>query len=164
MPLAQLPLFPALLAAVRALLSTPLGALSDRVPRKAVIVAGWSLYALVYAGFALASAPWHAWLLIALYGVHYSLLEGAERAFVAELAPADARGRAFGAYHFVTAIVALPASLLFGTVMDRAGAPTAFSMGAGLAALGTVALVATVRPPPRPPAAPPALGEAAPAV
>lgn len=147
-PLAQLPLFPALLAAVRALLSTPLGALSDRVPRKAVIVAGWSLYALVYAGFALASAPWHAWLLIALYGVHYSLLEGAERAFVAELAPPDARGRAFGAYHFVTAMVALPASLLFGTVMDRAGAPTAFSMGAGLAALGTVALITTVRPPP----------------
>ncbi len=148
-PLAHLPLFPALLAAVRALLSSPLGALSDRVSRKAVIVAGWMLYALVYAGFAIASEPWHAWALIAIYGVHYSLIEGAERAFIADLAPAHQRGRAFGSYHFVTAMVALPASLLFGTVMDRAGAPTAFFVGAGLATAGTLALLFAVRPPPR---------------
>ncbi len=140
-PIAALPLFPALLSVVRVVLTAPLGALSDRLSRRALIAAGWAVYAAVYAGFAVASAPWHAWALIALYGVHYSLVEGAERAWVAELSPPAERGRAYGAWSFVTAIVALPASLLFGVVRDRHGSETAFLIGAGFAAAGLAILL-----------------------
>lgn len=153
-PHAQLPLFALALSLVQALLTTQLGALSDRVSRKGMILAGWAIYAAVYAGFAYASAPWHAWALIAVYGVHYALVEGAERAFVAEIVPARVRGRAFGSYHFVTAIVALPASLLFGWLHDALGAPAAFLAGAGWAGAGWLVLALWVRPPAaEPPAA-----------
>jgi len=148
-PIGWLPLFPALLSVVRAALTTPLGALSDRVARKSMIVAGWIVYALVYAGFAFATQAWHAWTLIAVYGVHYALVEGAERAFVADLAPAEQRGRAFGSWHFVTAIVALPASWLFGALMTRNGSTTAFLTGSACAAAGVVALLFLVHPPRR---------------
>lgn len=144
-PLMHLPLFPAVLSIVRVVLTTPLGALSDRVSRRTMIAAGWILYVLVYVGFALANEPWHAWALIAIYGVHYSLVEGAERAFVTDLAPAAERGRAFGSYHFVTAMVALPASAVFGWVMHVHGSPAAFFLGATLAAGGVLALLAGVR-------------------
>lgn len=147
-PLSTLPLFPAVLSIVRVLLTAPLGALSDRVPRRGMIAAGWSLYALVYAGFAVATTAWQAWALIALYGVHYSLVEGAERAYVAELAPPAERGRAYGSWSFVTAIVALPASLLFGFVRDRHGSAPAFLIGAGFAALGLGLLLLRQRVPP----------------
>jgi MFS family permease len=144
-PVAALPLFPALLSIVRVGLTTPFGALSDRMPRRAMIAAGWTLYALVYAGFAVAGTAWHAWALIALYGVHYSLVEGAERAYVAELAPPGERGRAFGAWSFVTAIVALPASLWFGFVLVERGAATAFSTGAAFAGAGLAVLLLSGR-------------------
>ncbi|MBM4013739.1 MAG: MFS transporter [Planctomycetes bacterium] len=140
-PIAALPLFPALLSIVRVVLTTPFGALSDRLSHRALIAAGWTLYATVYAGFAFASEAWHAFALIALYGVHYSLVEGAERAWVAELAPPAERGRAYGSWSFVTAIVALPASLLFGVVRDRHGAEAAFLIGAGFATAGLAVLL-----------------------
>ncbi len=144
-PLSQLPLLVAALHAVKSALGTPLGALSDRVPRRRMILAGWIVYALVYSGFALATSASHAWALFVIYGLYYALVEGAERAFVAELAPDHERGRAFGSYHFVTAIAALPASWTFGWLMKSRGSPTAFATGAGFAAAGAVLLAALVR-------------------
>ncbi|MGZ8470687.1 MAG: MFS transporter, partial [Gemmatirosa sp.] len=117
---------------------------SDRLGRKPTIVAGWLLYAVVYAGFALAVDAWHAWALMAVYGLFFGLTEGAEKALVADLVPADTRGRAFGWYHLTIGVAALPASLLFGAVWDRRGAPTAFLMGAGLALAATALLWLTV--------------------
>jgi MFS family permease len=125
----------ALLHVVKAALSTPLAALSDRTPRRTVIAAGWLVYAATYAGFAVASAPWHAWGLFALYGVHFALVEGAEKALVADLAPPSVRGRAFGVFHFVVGSCSLPASLGFGLIFEHRSPAVAFAVGAGLAAL-----------------------------
>jgi MFS family permease len=153
--IAQLPLLTAALHVVKSALGTPLGALSDRLPRRGMILAGWVVYAAVYAGFALATTAAQAWLLFVVYGLYYALVEGAERAYVAELAPPTQVGRAFGSYHFVTAIAALPASWTFGWLMNSFGSPLAFATGAGFAAAGAVLLSALVRRPgtPAPPAA-----------
>ena len=97
--------------ATKAALSTWGGALSDRVGRRRVIVAGWTLYAVTYLAFGLASRPWQIWALFVVYGIYYSLVEGTEKALVAELAPAGARGRAFGWFNAVVGLAALPASL-----------------------------------------------------
>ena len=126
---------------VKSASSTPGGALSDRVGRTPLIVAGWLLFAAVYAGFARADAAWHAWALFGVYGVMFGLTEGAEKALVADLAPADRHGAAFGWYNLAVGLGALPASLLFGIVWDRFGAPAAFLAGAGLA-LGAALLLA----------------------
>ncbi|HEX8673715.1 MAG TPA: MFS transporter [Longimicrobium sp.] len=116
------------------------GRLSDRSGARGAITAGWAVYALVYAGFAVAGAPWQAWALFLVYGLFYGLTEAPEKSLVAALAPEGARGRAFGAYHFIVGIVALPASLLFGMLWDVFGAATAFYAGAGLAAAAALLL------------------------
>jgi len=66
---------------------------------------------------------------------------------VADLVPEDRRGAAFGWYNLALGIAALPASLIFGAIWDRAGAPVAFGFGAAmaLAAAVGIAFVAPVR-------------------
>jgi MFS family permease len=143
-PVALVPLLWALLHVVKSASSTPGGALSDRVGRRPLIAAGWVVYAVVYLGFAAAGAAWHAWALFAAYGVVFGLTEGAEKALVADLAPAARRGAAFGWYNAAMGVAALPASLLFGVVWERYGAPAAFRMGAGLAGAALLVLLTGV--------------------
>jgi len=131
--------------AVKAALSTYGGRLSDRHGRRRLIGAGWLLYAAVYVGFALVDGRAGLWALFALYGVYYALCEGPERALVAELAGEGQRGTAFGWFHAVVGLCALPASLGFGLVYSAAGAVAAFATSAALAALAT-ALLFLVRP------------------
>jgi MFS family permease len=139
---ASLPLLWSALHIVKASLSVYGGALSDRVGRKAVIVAGWCVYALVYIGFAFAESPaWLVWWFLA-YGVYFGLAEGSEKALVADLAPARARGAAFGFYNAALGVGALLASVAFGMLYERFGHPTAFGTGASLAALAAVLLLA----------------------
>jgi MFS family permease len=151
-PVAAAPLVWAGLHAVKMLSAAPLGALSDRMPRKRVILLGWGLYAACYAGFAAAREPWHVVALVAIYGLHAGFVEGAEKALVADLVPPDRRGRGFGAFHFTVGCCALPASLGFGLIWDRIGHDEAFLVGAGLAAIATVFLaLLRLSAPPSPP-------------
>ena len=128
---------------VKALAGLPGGALSDRVPRAAVVAAGWGAYALAYAGFALARAPWQIAALFAFYALYHGLAEGAERALVADLAPAGLRGRAFGWYHGAVGAAALPAGLATGALWSARGGPFALGACAAVAALSAVALAAS---------------------
>jgi len=137
---AMLPVLWAALHVVKAAASTPAGALSDRVGRRGLIVAGWLVYSATYVGFAVAEGAWAAWLLFLAYGVFFGLTEGVEKALVADLVPAVARGRAFGWYNLAIGVGALPASLLFGAVWDARGAPAAFLLGAALSAVAAVLL------------------------
>jgi len=101
---------------VKMLLTMPFGALSDKIGRKSLIIAGWIVYAAAYAGFSLAYAEWHAWLLFGVYGIFYALTEGVEKALMADLAPPEQRGTAFGWYNFAVGVGAFPASLVFGGI------------------------------------------------
>jgi MFS family permease len=145
--LPAIPLLWAFHSLAKASASTHGGALSDRLGRRLTIVLGWSVYAVTYAGFALAASPGAVWALFALYGAHHALTEGAERALVADLAGPAERGRAFGLYHGVTGAMLLPASLLTGWIWHTRGAATALSLGAVLAGVASFALLALVREP-----------------
>jgi MFS family permease len=125
---------------VYSLVSSPAGALSDRIGRKNLIVSGLLVYAAVYVGFAIAARSVHIWLLFAFYGLYYGLADGNMRAFVADLVEEKRRGLAYGLYHGAVGLTALPASLIFGWVWQWAGAPAAFGLGAGLALLATLVL------------------------
>jgi MFS family permease len=143
-PVALVPVLWAFLHLVKAASSTPGGALSDRLGRKPLIVAGWLLYAAVYAGFAYAGAAWHVWALFAVYGLYHGLVEGAERALVADLVGTGHRGAAFGWYHLAIGIAALPASVLFGWLWMTWSPAVAFGTGAALA--GAAALLLSFQP------------------
>ena len=121
--------------------SFPFGALSDRIGRRAVIVAGWSVYAVTYAGFALARTEWEIWGLFALYGLFYGFTEGVEKALLTDLSLPAERGAAFGWYNFSVGIAALPASILFGFLWQHFSPQAAFGAGAVLAAAASILLV-----------------------
>lgn len=124
--------------------SFPGGVLSDKFGRRVIIVAGWIVYIAVYIGMAMVAKQWLFWILILAYGAYYGLTEGAERAFVADCVPAQYRGKAYGLYHGVVGVAALPASLLFGVVWAEFGPRLAFTIGAILAAIATVLLTILV--------------------
>ena len=113
--------------------SVPGGILSDRTRPLFLILAGWLVYAGVYTGFGMADAAWQAWALFGVYGLFYGLTESPEKTLVAEIAPSHLRARAFGVFHFVVGLGALPASLLFGVLWNWKGAPVAFGTGAIIA-------------------------------
>lgn len=134
---AWIPLLWILLHVTKAVSSTPAGALSDRIGRPRLILAGWLVYAAVYAGFALADATWQIWGLFAIYGLFFGLTEGVEKAYVADLAPTEHRGTAYGLYHAAVGLAAMPASLLMGVVWEQVSPGAAFGLGAGLALLAS---------------------------
>ena len=130
---------------VYASISFPSGILSDRLGRKRVIVAGWSIYALTYLGFALAGAWWHLILLFGLYGVYYGMVEGVTRAFVADLVPVERRGTAYGLYHGAVGFALLPASVIAGVLWQAISPAATFYFGAAMAATALFSFMLLIR-------------------
>ncbi len=137
---ALIPVLWAVLHLVKMGSSLPAGIASDRWGRKGVIVGGWMVYTLTYAGFTIADSAWQVWVLFTIYGFYFGLTEGAEKALIADLAPAHLRGSAYGLYHLMMGIGALPASLLFGWIWQELGDGAAFGTGASLALAASLLL------------------------
>ena len=137
-----IPLLWAALHVVKSAASTWGGSLSDRIGRRSAIAAGWVLFAIAYGGLAVATRAWQVCVLFAVYGLFAALTEGPERAMVADLAPSSGRGAAFGAFHAVTGVMLLPASLLTGALWQGFGPAIALGTGAALALAAAVLLMA----------------------
>lgn len=120
------------------------GRIADRFERRRMLALGWAAYVAIYAGLALARSVGAVIAVAIVYALHYGAVEAAERALVADLAPAELRGSAFGWYHAVVGFAALPASLVFGLIWGALGAELAFASAAALAALALVLLLALV--------------------
>jgi MFS family permease len=120
------------------------GDLSDKLGRKTLIFSGWVLYALVYGGFAFVDSPSQAWTLFLIYGVYFGLTEGAEKALVADLVPAEKRGTAFGMYNLAFGISVFPASLLLGAIWSVFGAGAAFIFSSILSLCAALLLLSVV--------------------
>jgi MFS family permease len=120
------------------------GSASDRAGRRPLISAGWIVYAVVYAGFAVSTTLWALLSWFVLYGIYYGCVEGTERALVADFARPAERGTAFGIYNAVSGIGALVSSVVFGLIWSTFGAPAAFASGAALALIAAVLLFVLV--------------------
>jgi len=127
---------------IYALSSFPFGILSDKIGRKKVLLVGYSIFFLVYLGFALAKSSILMWTLFPVYGLYYGLTDGVSKALVSDLAPKTLKATAFGTYYTVIGIVALPASLIAGMLWETFGPPFAFFYGAimSVAAIITIGL------------------------
>jgi MFS family permease len=126
--------------AIKALITMRGGMLSDRLGRRTLIISGWIIYAIVYAGFALSTSMTGliAWFLV--YSTYSAAVEGSEKALVADLTPDDLRATAFGWHAAVQGFGALAAGISFGLLWQFFGAPVAFLTGASLALVAALLL------------------------
>jgi MFS family permease len=145
LPAAQVPLLWGWVSLVAMVLSTPLSALSDRLGRERLILAGWLVYGACQLALALlASSGALLWLLFAGHGLHLAASEGAEKSLVADLVPPERLGAAYGWFNLTAGLLLFPASFLFGWLWQSAGVSTAFIGSALCAALGAALLAAAM--------------------
>jgi len=136
----HLPLLWAFHHLVKSLAAVPGGTLSDRHSRGMVVSFGWVAYALTYVGFGFANQRWQILGLFLVYALYHGLAEGAERAIVADLSDRGARGRAYGLYHGLVGLAALPAGIGTGLIWDRWGPAWALGVNAAFAAAAAIFL------------------------
>ncbi len=113
----------------------PLGALSDHVGRRGLLIGGMLVFAAVYGGLAVADAAWEAYPLLATYGLYLAATDGVGKAFVADHAPAALSGTADSAFSLLAGGCALIASTVAGVVYERVGHGVPFAIGAASARL-----------------------------
>ena len=142
---AMLPLLWASHHVIKSLFSTGAGALSDRVDRRWLLVAGWSSYAVIYAAFPFARSLTSFFILFILYAIPFTLAEGAERAWIADLVPAEARGKSFGIYYLANGLCVLAGTALFGLLYQKVSPEAAFFTGAGLAVIAAFLVVISAK-------------------
>ncbi|MBC7602917.1 MAG: MFS transporter [Ramlibacter sp.] len=140
MPLALVPLVMVAMNVVYAVCAYPFGKLSDRMSHKALLALG--LLVLVAADFVLAaSAHWSVVLAgVGLWGLHMGMTQGLLAAMVADTAPADLRGTAFGVFNLISGIAMLVASVLAGLLWDGFGPSSTFYAGAVFSVAALVVL------------------------
>jgi len=140
-PIAWVPLVMVAMNVVYALSAYPFGRLADRVSHHGLLAAG--LAVLIGADLVLGSAThWSALLAgVALWGVHMGMTQGLLAAMVADTAPADLRGTAFGLFNLVSGVAMLIASVLAGLLWEWAGPAATFQAGAGFCVLTLAVMV-----------------------
>jgi MFS family permease len=137
-------MLPALWAAhhvIKSLFSTRAGALSDRIDRRFLLIAGWSSYAIIYAIFPFARSLTFFAVLFVLYAIPFTLSEGAERAWISDLVPAEGRGKSFGIYYLANGLCVLAGTVVFGAIYQYVAPRAAFWTGAGLALAAAAAVM-----------------------
>ncbi len=138
---ARIPLLWAAVSAVATLFSVPLSSLSDRWGRRNLLAGGYLGFGICYALMAGINTQGPGlFALFMFYGLCIAATEGAERAVVADLAAANARGAAFGWYYLVTGVTFLPASFGFGALYEHVSAKSAFLASATCVSLAAVLL------------------------
>jgi MFS family permease len=131
---------------VKVLTAEGAGRIADRNGRRPVILAGYAVYVLALAGLAFASDAGALWAGSLILGLHFGLTEGAERALVRDLTPVAARGTAFGWFHMIVGLAAIPAGLLLGGLWSLTSAQAAFLASAGITLAATLLFAWRVRP------------------
>lgn len=142
---AMLPVLWAAHHVIKSLFSTRAGALSDRVDRRYLLMAGWTSYAIIYVLFPFAQTLTSFVILFVAYAIPFTLAEGAERAWIADLVPAAVRGKSFGIYYLANGLCVLVGTALFGLIYQQVSPTAAFYMGAALAMGAVVALTVAPR-------------------
>lgn len=123
-----------------AIFAIPFGKYSDKAGRKKVLVAGYLMFSVVYLGFAFAWQQWMLLIAFILYGLYTAMVTGVERAFIAEISPANLKGTMLGLHSTIVGIALLPASLIAGILWNSLGSRAPFIFGAILSTLSAIIL------------------------
>jgi MFS family permease len=137
---AYIPLVLTVMSLAYALTSYPVGILSDRLGRRSFLIIG--LLLLIAADIVLAQSSSISAMFagVALWGLHMGFTQGILSTLVADAAPADLRGTAFGVFNFLSGIAAFAASVLAGWLWSASGSAATFHTGAAFSA-ATIVLI-----------------------
>ncbi len=124
----------------KAATSTWGGRLADSLGRGALMLLGWATFSVSFLMLGIVEHSVGLWTVSIFYGLCAGMSEGAERANISDYANPRERGTAFGWYHLMVGIAAIPAGLLFGSIWQFQGAPMAFFFAGSLAALSALLL------------------------
>jgi MFS family permease len=128
----------ALYNAVASLAAIPAGTASDRFGRRNILIFGFIVYALSYAGFGAANAGWMAWPLFAMYGLFPALTDGVGKAMAVDSAGTAGRATAIGIYSMVVGLTQIAASYIGGWFWDHVDPSATFYFGSALAAMAAL--------------------------
>jgi MFS family permease len=146
LPIALVPAVMVVMNIVYALAAYPAGVLSDGPGgRDRVLVIGLGLLVAADLVLAMAGNVALTGLGVVLWGLHMGLTQGLLSTLVADSAPAELRGTAFGIFNLVSGLAVLAASILAGALWDRFGAQATFLAGAAFTALALVGFLAIRR-------------------
>jgi MFS family permease len=141
LPIALAPAVMVLMNVVYALAAYPAGVLSDHINRQTVLIVGLVLLIFADVVLALSGGVAGVALGVILWGLHMGLTQGLLAAMVADAAPAELRGTAYGMFNLMTGLALLAASIIAGSLWDAVGPMGTFLAGAGFTALAVVGLV-----------------------
>jgi MFS family permease len=145
LPVTLVPVVMVVMNVVYALAAYPAGAFSDRIGRTGLLAVG--IACLIVADLMLALAPGIILVMIGVvfWGLHMALTQGLFASLVADTAPADLRGTAFGVFNFAGGVAMLVSSVLAGGLWDAFGPAATFLAGAGFTSVALIGLMFVLR-------------------
>ena len=135
------PLIMIVMNVVYAAVAYPAGVAADRMSARKLVVLGLAVLIIADVVLALAASPGVAFAGAAFWGLHMALTQGLLSKLVADTAPAELRGTAFGIFNLVSGAALLLASVIAGTLWSEFGASATFVAGAIFAALAALGLL-----------------------
>ena len=141
LPIALVPAVMVLMNIVYALAAYPAGVLSDRMDRHTILIAGLALLIVADVVLALSGSIFGIAVGVVLWGLHMGLTQGLLATLVADTAPAELRGTAYGMFNLMTGIALLAASVIAGALWDIVGPKGTFLAGAAFTAVAIAGLL-----------------------
>jgi predicted MFS family arabinose efflux permease len=139
--IAYVPMVMIVMNIVYSLFSYPAGAAADRLSARILLVFGLAMLVVADVVLALAASPWITFAGAAFWGLHMAFTQGLLAKLVADNAPADLRGTAFGMFNLVSGVALFLASFIAGSLWAAFGASATFIAGASFAMLAAMGLL-----------------------
>jgi MFS family permease len=145
LPIFLIPAVLVVMNVVYAVAAYPAGILSDKVDRMSILLLGFGILIVADVVLALASGIFGVTIGVVLWGLHMGLTQGLLATLVADAAPPELRGTAFGMFNLMSGIALLAASIIAGALWDASGPQSTFLAGAAFTALALVGLISIRR-------------------
>jgi len=126
------------------LCTIPAGIFSDKIGRKPVLMIGYVLFAAITIGLLFTTHIYAILVVFVIYGIFYAMIDGVQRAFVADLAPPDLKATALGTFHTSIGLIALPGGFVAGMLWDVVSPEATFLFALALT-LGSILLFIFVK-------------------
>lgn len=145
LPIALVPMIMVVMNIVYAMMAYPAGVLSDRIGRHGILIVGIAMLIVADLFLAFGSSVPVVMLGVVFWGLHMGLTQGLLATIVADTAPQDLRGTAFGIFYLASGIAMLIASVIAGTLWDAYGPQTTFLVGAAFTAVALAGLLILIK-------------------